>query len=831
MNVTDPASIAQLTTLDGKTTGVMTYAAISDSATNLVADAGTYVTGSHPVTVTDTGSVAAADLNTIDGLTTGLVTATAAATVTGSVAAVTTALITNAGSSGNKIQTSSSVAVTISDADSTAINATALSAIGLATTGTVTVSNAINITGTINEVTAALITPASLVVAAIANVTITDPATILQLNAIDAQTDGVINAMVTITDTAHNLATLTGTGNNYTLTVSDATPTASDLLKIDAATTQIINATAVTTITGTAADIASVMASQSVGINLSTTVSAAITGSTVSAADLLTIDGVVSGTVVATGVTTLTGSADAVAAVLAAATANPATITLNSTKSNVHVVLDANEVDLSGNPVTVVNAVTLQAINAAGYPVDATAVSHIHGTAADVSALYANGSTIQMANNVAVTLDNDTTTTTELNAIDAHTNATVDATAVTMITGAAVDLAQALGNQAAIDTAANVAITVSAGVAAATDLLAIDNETTGLITATAVTNVTGSIADVKTALVTNYGTSGDKLYTSGAEAVTISGNPVVVTSATVTALDAIDAATTGIITATISGTAADLAGLTGTGNAYTVNVNDVATIAQLSAIDTATTGTLTYAAGITDFVAHLVSGTTASSYITGSVPVTITDPSTIAELTAIDTATSGTLTYGTVHDTAANLATQTSGVWTANPTYIKNGTNIIVDGDITTDELAALDVANGNGTVVSATNTTLSTPNTYLTETISSPSWTVSNGMVAKVIDASGDQVIHIAEGGKLSLTGSDGHNVVVFDAFTASQLTASRSGSTVIFSDKATPAHQIASIAVTSYAPSQTIGFSDGSHVELTLTGSVIALDGTTLA
>jgi hypothetical protein len=111
-------------------------------------------------------------------------------------------------------------------------------------------------------------------------------------------------------------------------------------------------------------------------------------------------------------------------------------------------------------------------------------------------------------------------------------------------------------------------------------------------------------------------------------------------------------------------------------------------------------------------------------------------------------------------------------------------------------------------------------------QTATTPSWTVSNGVVAKVIDALGDQVIHIAAGGKLILTGSEGHNVVVFDAFQLGDLTVSRSGSTVIFSDNATPtSHQIASIAVTSFAPSQTIGFSDGTHVELTLTGTTLAL------
>lgn len=160
--------------------------------------------------------------------------------------------------------------------------------------------------------------------------------------------------------------------------------------------------------------------------------------------------------------------------------------------------------------------------------------------------------------------------------------------------------------------------------------------------------------------------------------------------------------------------------------------------------------------------------------------------------------------------------------------YVQAGVNVVVTGTFTETQLAQLDLANGVGTVTAAYNTTLTSPNMFEIQTPTTPTWTVANGIVAKVIDVAGDQVIHIANGGKLSLMGSDGHNVIVFDAFTANQLTTSLSGSTVIFS---AAGMQIASIAVTSAAASQTIGFSDGAHVELTLTGSTIALNGVTIS
>jgi hypothetical protein len=608
-------------------------------------------------------------------------------------------------------------------------------------------------------------------------VAISDSATILQLNNVDAMTSGVITA--TVADTAANLAKLTGTGNKYTLTVSDATPTyATDLLIIDAATTQTIAATAVGTITGTAADIAKVIASSGTGITLSGTVNAAITNTNVSATDLKAIDLVVGGTVTASSVTALTGSAADIAAVLTATAGTP-TITLNN-KSNIAVVID-------GSSNSTIDAALLKTINEAGFAsVDARAISHIHGSAADVDALYPTSptaATIALANNVKVLIDGTTATAALLNHIDLNTTATIDAAStVTSITGTAAELALALGNQKAIDTKADVAVTVASGIVTAADLLAIDANTTATVNATAVTEVTGSIADVKTALVSNYGTSGDKLQTSGSEVVTISDGA----STKISAIDlvTIGGATSGAVTVT---------------NAIAISGNKAEVTASLLTVETKVTAT--------------------------SANVAITDSASIAELVAIDNV-AGNVTINTIIDSVTNLFTSGNV-----HSYVKAGVNVVVTGAFTETQLAQLDLANGAGNVTSSYDTTLASPNMFGIQTATTPSWTVSNGVVAKVIDAAGDQVIHIAAGGKLSLTGSDGHNVVVFDAFQLGDLTVSRSGSTVIFSDKATPTpHQIASIAVTSFAPSQTIGFSDGTHVELTLTGTnydVLKFDG----
>jgi hypothetical protein len=137
--------------------------------------------------------------------------------------------------------------------------------------------------------------------------------------------------------------------------------------------------------------------------------------------------------------------------------------------------------------------------------------------------------------------------------------------------------------------------------------------------------------------------------------------------------------------------------------------------------------------------------------------------------------------------------------------------------------------ASNNVLTVTMLTTSLASPNTYTIETASTPSWTVSNGMVAKVIDAAGAQTIHLAVGAKLDLSATDGHNVLVFDNYIASALTATRSGTTVTFTDNST-LEPIANVVVNAAAPSQTVTYSDGTSVELTLTGSVIALGAVTL-
>ena len=188
INLTDAASIYELNAITAKTTGVVTATLGAASLADL-ADLATASTDAITVTVSDADdtAIAAADLNALGGKTAATVTVSNAVAITGDHDQVTAALVTE----GTKV-IAATATVTINDADITAITAAELSAIGGKTSGTVTVSNAVAITGDTDDVIAALVTDATKVIASTASVTITGPITDAQYKAIDDATSGKV---------------------------------------------------------------------------------------------------------------------------------------------------------------------------------------------------------------------------------------------------------------------------------------------------------------------------------------------------------------------------------------------------------------------------------------------------------------------------------------------------------------------------------------------------------------------------------------------------------------------------------------------------------------
>jgi hypothetical protein len=262
-------------------------------------------------------------------------------------------------------------------------------------------------------------------------------------------------------------------------------------------------------------------------------------------------------------------------------------------------------------------------------------------------------------------------------------------------------------------------------------------------------------------------------------ALTFSGSEVVevINGGTAAQLNVLDAATTGVIAATVSGTAGELATLTGSGNQYQVTVTDSASVSQLAAIDAATTGNVTYTS---------------------------------------------------VTDTASHLATLKNGVWSASG-YVHDGTTVMVLGDVSEGELAALDAANGNGEVIVAAPA--ATDFVAMTSAMNDYIQILAT-KVFDVIDLAGVQVYDIdapfagGHGGILNLSGTDGQNTIAFhgyvpDGVNGAHLTMTQSGTTALFWDAQTHVEVAAISMSVDHAPIQNLVFEDGSSFHLTLVGT----------
>lgn len=293
------------------------------------------------------------------------------------------------------------------------------------------------------------------------------------------------------------------------------------------------------------------------------------------------------------------------------------------------------------------------------------------------------------------------------------------------------------------------------------------------IDATGVQSVSGDAYTVSVALNNNA------LQFSGTEQVTLSGQTAVWWA------NQVDTYTTGAVTASIGDTAQRLVTLTGSNNHYDLTVSDAASVAQLKALDAITTGAVS---------------------------------------------------YGTVVDTAANLAKLVNGAWVVDSQLHAN-TDIVVIGDIATGALQALRAFNVGGDVTLATQAA----NHFNIATSAAADYTIAAGEVTNLIDVAGAQTYHVARsdgltsGGVLNLSGVDGHNTIVFDGYYAgnggneglslmaprSYLTMTQSGTTAYFLDAQTHM-QVAAISLNEDAGRQYIEYANGDVQELKLVGNV---------
>ena len=528
---------ASLNTLNAAIAGALNASTVT-TTTGSAADLATLVAAKTAGTIalaanfaaTVTGTVSVAGANAIDAANgTGVITATI---IEGTVAAL-------------KMLTGADNAYTLTVSDTTAAAAD-LIALDALTTVAVGAGKVTTITGSVADIktvaAAAGITKAANWSAVPTDVSVS----VADANTLDAANGtGVITATITA-GAATTLKTLTGTNNAYTLTVTDTTAAAADLLALDALTTVAVGAGAVTTITGSVAHIKTVAAAA--GITKAANWSAAPTDVSVSVADANILnaangDGVITATITAGTVATLktlTGADNAYKLTITDATAASADLIALDERTTV--------------------------------AVDAGAVTTITGSVAHIKTVAAAAGITKAANWSTAPMD------VSISVADANTLDAANGTGViteTITEGDVATLKTLTGTNNAYT------LTVTDTTAAAADLLALDALTTGVVGAGKVATITGSVAEIKAVAAAAGITKAAKWSAAPTDA-----------SVSIADANILDAANgTGVITATITeGDVTTLKTLTGTNNAYTLTVTDTtAAAADLIALDARTT--------------------------------------------------------------------------------------------------------------------------------------------------------------------------------------------------------------------------------------------------
>jgi Ca2+-binding RTX toxin-like protein len=808
---------------------------IKDSATNLKDITSTdNLNGASTIEMTDS-SADASHLNTLDTKTTTTIGASGLAELTGTADAIETALesaeITTSLTVQANINSGQATVAQINDIEAQtdgAITATILDGAmdtlnGLSVdTGS---NNALTITVTDNTVTASELntldskttininanavtdieaSPVADVKTLIHNKTTTGidsdwnvvlddtSVSVADANIVDAATDGVITAIILEGDIA-TLSGLTGTGNAYTIELDSANVTVSDLLTLNNKTTEEINATNVTKITGSVAQLANLQTAITANeINIDANVPIEVSDNSLTAQQLNDINSMTDGTVTATLVTEITGNATQV--------------------NNLATAINANEIALSTNPTITVDAGTDITKD------EANTLDSI--TTGVITATISNGdaSTLVNLNNVnsnnayTITMVAAETSASDLNTIDSKTSVAIDAQAITKLTGSATEVKDALASngitlvadgslptevsgavsiadantinndsatgvvKATIETqnASQLAtlagtgneytINVSASEATASDLLAINDKTTLEIDATSVTKITGTVAQL-----TNLKTAID------ANEINIGTNvPIDIEGTELTAqqLNDVDSMTNGTVTATeITKLTGDLSDVnTALSNVTTVSDNsltveltdnslsasDIKALAEddaVGTIDMQTVSTIE-SSPIAD-VLDIVNDTSANYTTVTNYSVTLSDTGTVNAgdiKTILDNSGTGTVTMDNITAITGDIDDINSIYNSAQTSGLGNENITITDATLSSTELNDILGGETSGTITLSNATTI---NVVSGETIDLTAFSITNPVTVNdsagsedITGTSGNDVIDLSGGG-----------------------------------------------------------------------------------
>ena len=383
----------------------------------------------------------------------------------------------------------------------------------------------------------------------------------------------------------------------------------------------------------------------------------------------------------------------------------------------------------SSGPIIITGAIThTQASNL--NTVDATYIQATvsETTLANLANISVGNSTRSSLNKFSFTVSDTSSTATALSSAQAKTSVSVDASNVASITSSTSSSIQTLFTGTVPSGLGAVPITVSDTAPAATALEAINQFTTGKVTASA-TGLTGLAADVKAVLALADGV------------VQIAGNVnVVLTDTNIDAVDlnAVDAATTGTLTTSATT-------ITGTGSAVntaltsnaSVAVNSIEGLDAVNAVldDPSTTGTQAEAVAAVRLVMNKTTGkvtatisegdvdslTNATNGVTGtghSLTMTVTDTGiTAAELNALN----ATTTVNIVLDPAGTdnpIGVESSAYSDVLTAFQSSGLTglstapVIVSGNISVAQANTLDALTSGSITATISNSSIAELNT-----------------------------------------------------------------------------------------------------------------------
>ena len=273
---------------------------------------------------------------------------------------------------------------------------------------------------------------------------------------------------------AYGSSGITGLGDE-TATLSDITAAATDLNALNAATTGTLIMASVQTITGTLADLS--VAYTAAGISGRGNEAITLSDTAANAASLVSLDTKTTGMIDASSVTLLTGT-------LSAVTAAHGSDGISG--------LGNEGVSLSDASVSAaaLNALDLQTTGL----IDVSSATGLRGTVTDLNTAYMS-SGITGLGDEGMTLSDMTASATDLNGLNDLTTGTVNMTSVLTVTGALADLNVAY-TAAGISGRGNEAVTLSDTTVTATSLSLLDSKTTGVIDASSVTLLTGTLSAI-----------------------------------------------------------------------------------------------------------------------------------------------------------------------------------------------------------------------------------------------------------------------------------------------------------------------------------------------